>query len=206
MPDFNIVDYIVIAVLAVSGYMATKRGFWRELLGLGGWVVAFVAAGYFRPVFVDRFGDSIGNDAAADVLGFIVPFALTAIVCKIVSNIMVPSHERISIGSVDQFFGFLFGVVRGAVLVALVYIGGLLLLEREDRFPEAALTSASIIPVRIIGSQMAHFAPGGLGEAVAGRIPDQDIGPLLDSARDAADTATDTLLPDEQLPESGGTE
>ena len=203
MPDLNVVDYAVIAVLAVSGYMAIKRGFWRELLGLAGWIISFFVAGFFRPVFVDRFGDAIGNDATADLLGFLVPFVLAAIICKILSNALAPRHDRISIGSMDQILGFLFGIVRGAVLVTLVYIAGLLLLEREERFPENVLSSASIAPVRIIGSQLAYLAPGGLGELVEGRIPEQDIGPLLDPARNAADRASDTLLPDERLPQPG---
>ena len=53
----NIVDFVAIIVLVVSGGLATLRGMTREIMGLAGWPISIVAARlsapYLEPLLTD---------------------------------------------------------------------------------------------------------------------------------------------------------
>jgi uncharacterized membrane protein required for colicin V production len=109
-------------------------------------------------------------------------------------------------GVLDRPFGFIFGLMRGIVVIAVFYVGILILLESEDRFPESVLSSASIATVRVVATTMMGFAPEEIQAKVEGAIPKQDLDDVKDSlttitedaAEDVADDASD-LLPDEKI-------
>lgn len=209
MPDLgslNFVDYLVLALLVISGIMATFRGMTREMMGIAGWGVSILGARFLQPLMVDLYGDLIGNEATAEILAFSLPFILIVIVWYFFANVISPGLRNITFGTMDKFLGFMFGVARGLVFVTAAYIAGLLLLGGEHRFPDDTQTSASIVPARIIGSKLIGFAPEDIRETVEDRIPDQDLGTITDKTKDAASDAAGAandaagdLLPDEQL-------
>ena len=47
--DFLMIDYIIIGIIAFSILVSLLRGFVREVLSLGSWVVAFIVASQFYP-------------------------------------------------------------------------------------------------------------------------------------------------------------
>lgn len=214
MPDFsnlNVVDYSVLAVLGISGILATFRGMTREVMGLAGWGLAVVAGRLFKPLIVDRISDTVGNDTASEMIGFIAPFVVVVIVWFIFANITSPGLKKITFGKMDRWLGFFFGVIRGVFIVAISYIAALLVLEREERFPEMLLTSQSIAPVRVIGAALAGYAPDEYRDTLNNSIPEQNLDGVTDQLlnqgqeigedlQNSAEEAKDSLLPDEQLP------
>ncbi len=117
----NWVDLIVIGVIAVSALLAFMRGFVREVLGIGAWIgAAFFAvwAGPFvEPRFLRWVGPDFGKPAALAAM-----FLLALIVLSAVSS-MVGGVVRMSLlGGVDRTLGVVFGLLRGAALIAFAYI------------------------------------------------------------------------------------
>lgn len=51
----NNIDIIVIIMLVGSGFLAALRGFIRETLGLAGWFLAFLLAGFLTSTVADLF-------------------------------------------------------------------------------------------------------------------------------------------------------
>lgn len=206
MPDLgplNGVDYAVLAILLFSGVKANFRGMTRELLGLAGWAVAILATRFLSPRLVERFGDFLGIGSPSELMGFAVPFVVVLAAWYLLSNLISPGLTRYTFGIMDRALGFLFGIVRGVVVVTLVYIGGLMLLEDEAVFPGPVLDSASILPARALASQLVLLAPDDIRASMEERIPEQDIKKLLGIGLDAADEAAGNLRPDEQLPVPG---
>lgn len=129
MEGFTIVDAIVAVVIILSAVLAYSRGFVREGLAIVGWigaaVVAFVFAAAARPLiqqlpFVNRFlGDSC---ELATIGGFAAVFALALVVFSIITPLFASVVQRSALGGVDQALGFLFGVLRGVVLVAVAFV------------------------------------------------------------------------------------
>lgn len=129
MDGFTIVDGVVAAVIILSAILAYARGFVRESLAILGWigaaVLAFIFAGTLRPMiaqipFLDRFlGESC---ELATIAAFAAAFALALVLFSIITPLFSSVVQRSALGGVDQGMGFLFGVARGILLVAIAFI------------------------------------------------------------------------------------
>ena len=129
MDGFTIIDAVVAAVIILSAILAWSRGFVRESLSILGWIaaaiLAFLFAASVRPLIaqvpvLDRFlGDSC---ELAMIAGFAVVFALALVVFSIITPLFSSVVQRSALGGVDQGMGFLFGVARGILLVAIAFI------------------------------------------------------------------------------------
>lgn len=129
MDGFTIIDAVVAAVIILSAILAWSRGFVRESLAILGWigaaVLAFLFAGQMRPLiaqlpYLDKFlGDSC---ELATIAGFAVVFALALVVFSILTPLFSSVVQRSALGGIDQGAGFLFGVARGVLLVAIAFI------------------------------------------------------------------------------------
>jgi membrane protein required for colicin V production len=208
---FNYVDYTILAVLAASGLLAMLRGFMRELLGALGWVVAVIVARLSEGMATDQLQDYINDEALTSFLGWMLPFIIVVFAWYIFANLAAPGLKKMAMGVLDRPLGFIFGVLRGLVLVAIVYMSALLLYESEDHFAQPVLDAALISPVRVTASTISGFAPEEWRDDLQDAIPDQDLDDLKDglinsteeAAEDAIDNADETaksigdLLPDE---------
>lgn len=129
MDGFTIIDAVVAAVIILSAILAWSRGFVRESLAILGWIgaaiLAFVFAATVRPMIsqvpmLDRFlGDSC---ELATIAAFAVVFALALVVFSIITPLFSSVVQRSALGGIDQGIGFLFGVARGILLVAIAFI------------------------------------------------------------------------------------
>ena len=129
MDGFTLIDGIVAAVIILSAILAYSRGFVRESLAILGWigaaVLAFIFAASMRPLIaqvpgLNRFlADSC---ELSTIAGFAVVFALALVVFSIITPLFSSVVQRSALGGVDQGMGFLFGVARGVLLVAVAFI------------------------------------------------------------------------------------
>ena len=129
MDGFTIIDAVVAGVIILSAILAWSRGFVRESLAILGWIAAAVLAFLFAPTVrpmiaqipvLDRFmGDSC---ELATIAAFAVVFALALVVFSIITPLFSSVVQRSAVGGIDQGIGFLFGVARGVLLVAIAFI------------------------------------------------------------------------------------
>lgn len=129
MESFTIVDAAVVVIVLLSAILAYSRGFVRELFAILGWVVAGLAGFMFAkqaaplvkqvPVLDKFLGD---NCELSMIAGFFVVFALALIVVSILSPLFASIIQRSALSGVDQGLGFLFGVGRGVLLVAVAFL------------------------------------------------------------------------------------
>jgi membrane protein required for colicin V production len=120
----NWVDLVIIAVVVISAVLAFMRGFVREVLGIGAWVGAGFFAAWASPFVRDRFQQWLGGAEYGNPAALAAMFVLALVVLSVVSS-MVGGIVRMSLlGGLDRTMGILFGLLRGAVLVAFAYIAG----------------------------------------------------------------------------------
>lgn len=118
----NITDLALIALLLISGLLAFSRGFVREVLSILAWVVSFVVALQFYPQlspYVQRYVDS-EQIANAVAIGGI--FIVSLVVLWVISSAISRRVQNSEVGALDRSLGFLFGLLRGAVIVSLLYL------------------------------------------------------------------------------------
>lgn len=126
---FTYVDAIVVAVVAISAFLAWSRGLTRELLSLGGWIVAALLAFYLAPGFAPLVAEIpwLGPKLAGSCLILMIAsFAIILAVCLLLLAVFTPILSSAVLDSVlgplDKALGFLFGIVRGLLLVAVGYL------------------------------------------------------------------------------------
>lgn len=129
MEGFTWVDGAVALVVIVSALLAYGRGFVREAFAIGGWIVAAIAAFAFapalRPLMLDVpvIGDYLQDSCElAIVAAFAVVFAAALLIVGLFTPLLSSSIRDSALGTVDQMLGFLFGVARGVVLVAVALV------------------------------------------------------------------------------------
>lgn len=128
MDGFTIIDGVVALVIVLSALLAYSRGLVREALAIAGWVVAGLLAFIFAPQVeplvkeVPVIGDFIADSCELSMIGaFAAVFAVALIVASFITPLFSSLVQRSALGGLDQGLGFLFGVARGILLVAIAY-------------------------------------------------------------------------------------
>ncbi len=129
MDGFTIIDGVVALIIIVSALLAYYRGFVRETLSICGWILAAVLAYLLAPTVeplvkeIPVVRNVLGNSCElALIFAFAVVFAASLIVTSIFSPLFAGAVQRSAVGGVDRGVGFLFGVMRGAILVAVALV------------------------------------------------------------------------------------
>lgn len=129
MEGFTIVDGVVAGVVVISAILAYSRGLVREVLAIVGWAVAaavaFVFAADAEPLIkeIPIVRDLIGSSCELSILtSFAAVFGVALIIVAVFTPIFAGAVQRSAIGGIDQGMGFLFGVARGVLLVAVAFI------------------------------------------------------------------------------------
>lgn len=128
MEGFTIIDGVVAAVIVLSAILAYSRGLVREVLAIGGWVVAAIVAFIFAPQVeplvkeIPVVGDFISDSCELSVItAFAAVFAVALVVASLFTPLFSSLIRRSALGGIDQAFGFLFGAARGVLLVAIAF-------------------------------------------------------------------------------------
>lgn len=118
----NAFDLIVLGIFLLSGVLAFARGMAKEILRLAAWVGAGYAAIYGFAFARPYARDVIPVDFLADSVAGIGIFLLALVVFLFLANLIAGHLKDGSLGALDRSLGFLFGLVRGAVIVSLAYL------------------------------------------------------------------------------------
>lgn len=139
MADFTLIDGVVALVIVLSALLAYSRGFVREAMAIAGWViatiVAFVFADKVTPLVrqIPVVGDFIGDSCELSVIAaFAAVFAVVLVVASIFTPLFSSLIQRSVLGGLDQGLGFLFGAVRGILLVAVAFFVYQTVLESQN--------------------------------------------------------------------------
>jgi len=128
MDGFTIIDGVVALVIVLSALLAYSRGLVREALAIAGWIVAGILAFIFAPQVeplvkeIPMVGDFIADSCELSMIGaFALVFAVALIVASFITPLFSSIVQRSALGGLDQGLGFVFGVARGVLLVAIAY-------------------------------------------------------------------------------------
>jgi membrane protein required for colicin V production len=136
----NVTDYVVIAAILLSAAVGALRGFLREAVALATWLIALFVAWHFSDLIEPHLGGLLAGS-------YVRPWAARVIIVLIVLLIgtafgsILAHFVRLSIFSaIDRFLGFVFGVMRGWLLLGVfVILAQLLRLDDEHWWRQSLL-------------------------------------------------------------------
>lgn len=177
------VDAIVIAIVILSGLLALARGLVREVLGLGAWIGAGLAAFEYYPDVEPHLAGLVHQPKLILPLSIGVIFVVVLIVLSIVSSWLGSLVRDSALSGLDRTLGLAFGLVRGAVIVCLLYIGLSIFLQ-PPQWP-AGVADAKLLPYAQSGSiWLVGFVP-------ASYRPHVDAVPALKAAGSSTPSTTE---------------
>ncbi len=118
----NWLDYAVLGVLVISMVWSALRGVVREIISLGGWVIAFLAANLFAGPLAAHLPDAIPGESLRALVAFLAIFLVALICSALVGMLMGKLVSAVGLGALDKGLGALFGVARGVILVLVVVL------------------------------------------------------------------------------------
>ncbi len=119
---FTALDVVLIGIAFLSAILAMFRGFTREVLSILSWVAAGGAALWAYPLMKDRVRELIQPEPLADgvlIAGtFIIVLIAVSLITVRITDLILDSQ----IGAIDRTLGFIFGLVRGVILVVIAFL------------------------------------------------------------------------------------
>jgi membrane protein required for colicin V production len=119
---FTPVDFVILAVLGLSGFFAAYRGFVNELLSIMGWGLAAVITAVLFGSIRGSVREMVEPDWFADIVGFVGLFLAVIIPISFVAYRVGEAARQSSIGPLDRSLGFVYGVLRGLVVASLAFM------------------------------------------------------------------------------------
>ena len=129
MEGFTLIDAVAAGVIVLSSILAYSRGLVREAMAIAGWVgaaiLAFIFAPQAQPLVKELpvVGKFLQDSCELSIIaGFAAVFAVGLIIAALFTPLFSSVVQRSALGGIDQGLGFLFGVLRGIVLVVIAFI------------------------------------------------------------------------------------
>jgi len=134
------IDYVIVGIVLLSALVSVLRGFMQEALSLAAWILAAWIALTFSDGLAGLLGGYIGTPTIRLVVAFAILFLVTIILGAAVNYLVGQLVRKTGLTGTDRMLGIIFGVARGAIIVAiLVLLAGLTPLPREHWWKESLL-------------------------------------------------------------------
>jgi membrane protein required for colicin V production len=157
----NLADYLVIAAVIISAIIGAMRGFLREAVALVTLIVAIFLAWHFADLIEPHLGGLLAKPPVSTWAARAIVFFIVLLIGMAVGSLL-SYFVRLSLFSgTDRFLGFVFGLLRGIVLLGVfVILGQLLHLDGESWWKHSRLIpygeSIANGLRAIVGEQMAQ--------------------------------------------------
>ena len=155
------IDWLALFVVVASLLLGLWRGLLYEVLALAGWVLAFLAARWAAPVVGGWLPMGESSEPLRYAAGFALVFIATAFLCGALATLARRAAKAIGMRPVDRFFGALFGVLRG-VLMLLVLAALVLMTPLRDEPWWRQSLSAPWLETTL--AQLHPWLPAGFGK------------------------------------------
>ncbi|KXW55770.1 CvpA family protein [Ferrovum sp. PN-J185] len=128
----NWIDYVAIGLIGLSTLFGLFRGMVKEVMGIVGWVAAFILAKLTSPILANYLIRFIDNPSLRLVAAFVIVFIVVLIIVAIISSMLGFAVEKTGLGSLNRLLGATFGLVRGYfIFLILIILAGFTLLPQQ---------------------------------------------------------------------------
>ncbi len=116
------VDYLIICIVVVSAIVGLFRGFFREVISIIAWILAFLVAIHFTEPLSHLLENSIATPSLRKAVTGAGLFVLVLLMGGVVNFLVSKLVSSSGLAGTDRAIGGIFGLVRGAVLVIILML------------------------------------------------------------------------------------
>ena len=132
------IDFAILGIVALSAVVSVIRGFVREALSLAAWITSFWVALTFTEELAVMFTDYISVPSLRLVTAFAILFLVTLLITSLVAYMASQLVRKTGLTGTDRMLGVIFGLIRGAVIIAiLVLLAGLTPMPHDPWWKES---------------------------------------------------------------------
>ena len=165
----TLLDILLLVVMLISGMLAMIRGFMREILSIGAWIVAALVTlyTYSRALPIAQGYFSSNTVAAAVTVGtiFLLTLLIVSVITVRVSDLILDSR----VGALDRTLGFLFGLGRGLIIVVVAFLFFAWLVPDRSQ-PEWVRTAKSKVVLQSTGQWLISMLPDDPEETILEKL------------------------------------
>lgn len=163
MTDIYALDLALFAVVVVSAIIAYLRGFVREVFSLASWIGAAVVAWFaFAPLSAE-LAEYIQPPLLARIAAGAGSFLAALVLLSLATGRIAGRVERSSHSALDRALGFLFGIIRGAIIICALYLVGSRIVPLQD-LPGWVREARSIPMIETGARQIEQLLPSRLAD------------------------------------------
>jgi len=119
----TLADWLICAVLLLNVITAAIQGFFSEALTMAGLVVGYIVAAWRYHGFAEWLEQYLKNPWLAEILAFLIIFFAIVILFGIAARIARWVMRKSGLSGLDRFLGALLGLLKGALMVAVILMG-----------------------------------------------------------------------------------
>ena len=118
----NATDWIIMVVLFLSVVQAASAGFFQEAFGIAGLVFGYLLAAWNYQRLASHFA-SYGVPWLLEIAGFLVIFISVMLLAGLAGRVARWVLREAGLSFIDRILGATLGLLRGALVVAIVLVG-----------------------------------------------------------------------------------
>ena len=121
MESYLILDFSILIFIIISALFSFMRGLSQEFLSLLTWIVSFLGSYKYGEIFVNFFNKFIDNILFSNIASYTILFLILIVLFSILTKRFSILIKQSYIGMVDRTGGFLFGLIRGYLIISLCF-------------------------------------------------------------------------------------
>ncbi len=118
MEILDIIVLIIVAVAAIGGFM---RGLVQEVLSLAAWILAAFSVHYLHTPLTDQLGRYFSTEPTTSILAFALLLLIPYAAMKVIAGNVGEASRNSILGPIDRVLGFGFGAVKGALIAVFAF-------------------------------------------------------------------------------------
>ena len=168
------IDIIVLVTVFLSIAFALYRGLVSELLSISGWILAAFGALYSYVPSQSLLKNLISDPLFAGITGAFVTALLILVVMTLLTAKITHHLRKSPLSGLDRTLGFLFGIFRAVLLIAVVYLIGNALIFSPEQIKKWEEENKSLPYIQKSAEFLEAFVPQSIKDDIGGRLKEKE--------------------------------
>lgn len=113
------IDQLILAIIAIGAILGLFHGFFREVVGTIGVLLAAIAANFVSPFARPVLGVAVSDETIAAIIVWIIVFLGAMFLLKKLASLLNHLFRSLDLGWLSRLAGALFGAVKYLLVVSV---------------------------------------------------------------------------------------